>query len=464
MEDRHLTLALLRAVHAGERSSGDMATVALSHLFDLCPHCREVFESWRWERLDQEDGQVECDGQVAAHKGEARRRRPAEEEERPATGGVRTRAKERVVPGDTPSDRMREILALPNGERVEGVRRNPSRYSGPELSRLLLTEGRGHLPAEPGQAYALASLARAVLQHGNTTPETIGLYALAVAHQGNALRAQGELLPAEELLEAARFLFEAHGAGSTTIRAELDSFEGSLRWAQRRFSEAEAHLSRAVAACAADKRPVEAARALLKLGSVHSEADEFDRAIECSRRACEIFSDHGQTKLLLMARHNLAWDFMEAGDVERSRATLAASHELYDQFTDSWTQLRRLWLEGRLAKTEGNVEAAEDAFRAVQQGFLEQGVGYDAALAALDLAFLYAERGRTAELKRVAEEIVPVFEAQDVHREAAAALMLFQEAVRAERASVRFLGELSRYLEQARRDPELRFRQPPEQA
>jgi hypothetical protein len=105
------------------------------------------------------------------------------------------------------------------------------------------------------------------------------------------------------------------------------------------------------------------------------------------------------------------------------------------------------------------VEAAEDAFRAVQRGFLEQGVGYDAAMASLDLAFLYAERGRTAELKRVAEEIVPVFEAQDVHREAAAALMLFQEAVRQERASVRFLGELSRYLEQARRDPELRFRQ-----
>jgi tetratricopeptide (TPR) repeat protein len=354
---------------------------------------------------------------------------------------------------------MREILALPDGQRAEGVQRNPSRYAGPELARLLLIEARGHLPAEPQQAYAVAGLARAVLQHGNATPEANELYALALAHQANALRAQGELPPSEELLEAARFLFAAQGTDDRLTRAELDSFEGSLRWAQRRFDEAETLLSRAVQTFVAEERPVEAARVLLKLGTVHSETGHLERAIETTDKAGSLVAQLGEAKLLLMARHNLAWFSVEAGEGDRAHAILADSQELYDQFPDPWTQLRRLWLEGRLAKAEGHVEAAEDAFRAVQRGFLEQGVGYDAAMASLDLAFLYAERGRTAELKRVAEEIVPVFEAQDVHREAAAALMLFQEAVRAERASVRFLGELSRYLEQARRDPELRFRQ-----
>jgi hypothetical protein len=47
-----------------------------------------------------------------------------------------------------------------------------------------------------------------------------------------------------------------------------------------------------------------------------------------------------------------------------------------------------------------------------------------------DHAFLYLRQGRAADVKRLAEEIFPVFQAQDVHREAVAALRLFQEAAR----------------------------------
>ena len=48
----------------------------------------------------------------------------------------------------------------------------------------------------------------------------------------------------------------------------------------------------------------------------------------------------------------------------------------------------------------------------------------------LDLAVLYLRLGRRAEVRRLAEEILPLFKAQDVHREALAALTLFQEAAR----------------------------------
>lgn len=464
MDERHLTLPLLRAVHRGERSSGDLAATALSHLFELCPHCRKVFESWRRERLERGEPRPAGDERLSARHGKRDWPGLRPEQRAPCAQDRSGREVESPRHEGTPLERMREILALPDAERAESVRRSPSRYSGTQLSRLLLEHARGHLPAEPDQAYALAGLARAVLQHGNATREATELYALALAHQGNALRAQGDLTPAEELLESARFLLDAQGAGKTLATAELDSLEGSLRWAQRRFDEAEALLARAVLVQVAEDRPVEAARALLKLGLVYWGEGELPQAIDCATKAANVFSGHGATKLLLMARHNLAFCLLEAGETRRSRATLTETLPLYEQFADPRTQLRRLWLEGHLAKAEGNVEAAEDAFQAVRDGFLEQGVGYDAALAALDLAFLYAERGRTAELKLVAEEIVPVFEAQDVHREAAAALMLFQEAVRQERASVRFLGELTRYLEQARRDPELRFRKSPEQA
>jgi hypothetical protein len=55
---------------------------------------------------------------------------------------------------------------------------------------------------------------------------------------------------------------------------------------------------------------------------------------------------------------------------------------------------------------------------------------------------------------------VPVFEAQDVHREAATALMLFQDAVRSDQVTLGYLLELSGYLERARMDPTLAFRSP----
>ena len=79
----------------------------------------------------------------------------------------------------------------------------------------------------------------------------------------------------------------------------------------------------------------------------------------------------------------------------------------------------RRWMEGSIALELGRIETAEAAFREVQRAFLEQRMGYDAALVSLDLAMLYVQEGRTGELKRLAEELVPVFEAWDIHREGA---------------------------------------------
>ena len=89
---------------------------------------------------------------------------------------------------------------------------------------------------------------------------------------------------------------------------------------------------------------------------------------------------------------------------------------------------------------------------------MRQGIGYDAAMVSLDLALLYVQEGRTGEVRRVAEEMVPVFAAQDVHREAMAALRLFQEAARREEVTAGLVREVVGFLKAARGDRELRFR------
>jgi len=205
---------------------------------------------------------------------------------------------------------------------------------------------------------------------------------------------------------------------------------------------------------------LDAARNLLALGLVYREMGEHDRAIESTSQALEIIEDEGPPVLKLYALHNLAWFLNEVGESARATQLFQETQPLYERHADPRMLLRRTWLDGNLARGGGDFGWAEECYKTVRDGFLEFRSGYDAALACLDLATLYAEQGRIAELKQVAEEIVPIFEAQDVHREAAAALMLFQDAVRAEQVTLRYLVELSRYLERARLDPTLAFQRP----
>ncbi|MEA2562329.1 MAG: hypothetical protein QOH06_3833 [Acidobacteriota bacterium] len=97
----------------------------------------------------------------------------------------------------------------------------------------------------------------------------------------------------------------------------------------------------------------------------------------------------------------------------------------------------------------------------MRDGFLQEGHGYDVAIVSMDLALLYLRQGRTAEMKALAREMLPIFHSQDVHREAVAALVLFQEAIREEQITAAFVREIAAYLDAARTDPILRFRQSP---
>lgn len=79
------------------------------------------------------------------------------------------------------------------------------------------------------------------------------------------------------------------------------------------------------------------------------------------------------------------------------------------------------------------------------------------AMVSLDLALVYAKQGRTAELQQLAEEMHAIFESQEIHREAFAALLLFQEAAREERLTVERVEGFIRYFKKARVNPGLRF-------
>ena len=54
----------------------------------------------------------------------------------------------------------------------------------------------------------------------------------------------------------------------------------------------------------------------------------------------------------------------------------------------------------------------------------------------------------------------PIFRSQDIHREAVAALLLFERAVAAETATAALAHDVARYLTRARNNPYLRYEPP----
>jgi hypothetical protein len=109
---------------------------------------------------------------------------------------------------------------------------------------------------------------------------------------------------------------------------------------------------------------------------------------------------------------------------------------------ETWWMMRVLTLEGRIALGLGRHEEAEDRLLRAYRLSVEEGSELDAVLGLLELAVLYVEQGRTAEVRRIAQQIQPAFASLDVQLEATAALMLFQQAAAAERVTVEAIRSL----------------------
>jgi tetratricopeptide (TPR) repeat protein len=201
-------------------------------------------------------------------------------------------------------------------------------------------------------------------------------------------------------------------------------------------------------------------RALLKLADTYFLQGLTSRAIESLEAALKKIKRTSEPRLYLFGRHNLALYLTEAGRPLEAADIVAADMSLYREFPDAQTQLHLSWLHGKIGLGLEDYASAEEAFLSAQRGFMSEGFGYDAALVSLDLALLYLRQRRTQELRELVETAVPIFASQDIHREAAAALVLFQDAVRHDAITATLVEEVVRYLKVARNDPSLRFREP----
>lgn len=437
MSDMHITPELLEAVRRGDLQPHVVMAVGWDHLLHLCPICLAGVLAWETATRNQPVGS----GAVLRVLPAVLQRHAVDQKE-----------KERQAERD-----LRELLALSQKQRLSKIHGSSRRFRGLLLAHNLLNEAKERMPEQPQEMHDLAEAAEQVLLRTPDAPGYFDALARATAYRANALRAGGKVREADDRMTTARSLIRHQDVTAMLVYAEVDGIEGVLRKDQRRFKEAEDLLSRSAALFGLAGERREAARPLIVLGLLYFDRQETAKAIETTEAALASLHPEREPRLYLCGRFNLALFLVESGRYEAAAELLIADEPLYQDFADRWTALRKMWLAGKIAFAAGRLAEAAEAFLQVRSGFIDQGIGYDVAMVSLDLSLVYLRQNRAAEVKALAEEMHGVFAAEDVHREAMAALVLFQEAARREVLTAELIEEMAVFLKRARENPEMRF-------
>lgn len=370
-------------------------------------------------------------------------------------------ASEKLALKDVEADRQAEML----WERLEP-------YTAPErraivlegrefqvwpLSRLLCHKTIDAASAEPSTALALAELAELIapLVAGGSESRW-RLQGFCAFHVSSAHRVNGSLPAASAALERAEAFWQAGAAGDPAMRLETARVLGlkaSLLRAQRNLVESLELLDQALEVDDGGLR----AHLLINRAKTLEEMGDYEAAIATLHLARHHIDAEHEPRLAWNQRINVLVNLCRLGRYAEAERSLGELHELAHEVVAGVSQTRQTWLEGWIAAGMGRLEEAEAALSTVREEFLGREIGYDAALASLDLCTLYLQQGRTAEVKTLSAQIVTSFREQGVHREAMAAVRLFRAAAARELATVELARRLGEFLRRARHEAGVRF-------
>jgi tetratricopeptide (TPR) repeat protein len=282
------------------------------------------------------------------------------------------------------------------------------------------------------------------------------LQGYARAFVANAERVSGDLPAASKSFANAWSLWregQPFVSRSPLREWRLFDLEASLYRALRQFDAALESLDRAVGLAPADAQ----GRIWLKRAYCHQQAGDAEGALAAFQQAAPLVNAGGSDRDKVILYFNQTSALCQLGRYKEAHALLAVLSEQVAALENHLDLLRFVWLRGRVAAGMQHRDEAQTAFEQVKREFAELGNGYEVALVSLDLAIILLEERRAAEVAVLAGDMLDTFRAQGVHRESFAAIRLFHEAARTGSATVSLAKQVLDYLEQARRDPNLRF-------
>ncbi|HZF13655.1 MAG TPA: tetratricopeptide repeat protein [Thermoanaerobaculia bacterium] len=348
---------------------------------------------------------------------------------------------------------LADLLRHPLERRLMLVQNSP-RFQTWGLCELILQRSSETVGLEPREGKETAELAVAVAE--SLSPVLYGaplvqdLKARAWAILGNTNRVLSDFRSAEQCFQVAESHL-ARGTGDRLERARLLDLKASLRNYQGRTEEAISLLNRAIAIYQRAGQRHLLGRTLLNKGHVSMWAGELETSIALLRQGLALVDPERDARLVVTSHHNLAYVLNELGRHREALAIAGRTRQLYLEVGDRLNLLRLEFLEGQIALALGRLEQAEGIFREVRRSFSEKEMAYDAALASLDLAEVYARQGRHADMQVLAQEMLPIFKSRELQREAIAALIMFQQAAEQDGVTVSLIQEVTGCLQRVRK-------------
>jgi tetratricopeptide (TPR) repeat protein len=264
------------------------------------------------------------------------------------------------------------------------------------------------------------------------------LQARAWAERGNARRVADDLTGAESDLAHALEL-SGQGTEDPSLLASLMDLTASLYTDQRRFDEALQLLDAVYAIYQRQGDMHSAGRALISKGASIGYASDPEEELRLLNQGLGLIDASRDPKLAMVGIHNLIWCLVECGRAAQAEQLFAYSRELFSTYVERLDAVKSLWLEGRIAAALGSDELAERRFWEVRASFEALKLPYDVGLVSLDMAALWLQAGRTAEIKGLIDETISIFRARKIRREAIGMLLLVREAFQKDQATEKLL-------------------------
>jgi len=299
------------------------------------------------------------------------------------------------------------------------------------------------LSENPRAAFPLAEIAPRLAHQvpvescGPKRRRELEIHALAIL--GGAHRALGRLAQAEaSYAEALRLMAEE--AISPREEANVCRRLALLRMDQGQLDEALELARRAVGIYrtgtgSEDRQNL--AWALLVEGGAHFEAKHSSEAIRLYAEALRHADPRRGPRIYYSALHNLSFALAQGAshpsDLAAALNYLRLARRRLRGSRSSLQRLQHRWAEGIILMKFGSTRRAEAALQMVREGLIELQTPYEVAMVSLDLSSIYLDEGRYGELRSLAAETFTLFRSLAVDREASAALVLWQEAVKADK-------------------------------
>ncbi len=321
------------------------------------------------------------------------------------------------------------------------------------LCELLLERSQALAPSEPAEALAAAEMALAIalrLPLGELPQAAIAsAQTRAWGHLGNARRIFADYREAERCFEKAE-----RRLGESWLdpldEGQLLQFQASLDRDLGRLNAAVERLETALEIYRGVNEPHQQGRCWISLGVLFYLLDELNTSEECLHQGASLIDPKRDRRLRVCAHQYLVLGRLKAGRAAEALTLLRNEPVSAESGGTELDWLRERWLEAQILGSLNRLVEAQELLVEVHAGFTAARLPYDAALAGLELAQVYARRGLAGNARRMAERTLPIFRSLDTRPAFVAAVIVFESVLAHDRLNLTDLREIYEAIERAR--------------